>query len=116
MTKTLSLDAMPARERQRREQAWLVQAAVAHVTGVSLRELCAETRRRSNVALARQMAMYLSHVVFAMSRAEVAELFGRDRSTAKHAFRRIEELREDPELDRTLCSLEAMLRRTGRLS
>ena len=46
--------------------------------------------------------MYLSHVVFHISLSEVATAFGRDRSTAAHAFHRIEEMREDPELDRTL--------------
>jgi len=98
-----------------REQTWLVLTAVAHITGVALKDLCAVTRSRPKAAFARQIAMYLSHVVFAMSRSEVGRMFGRDPSTAAHAFRRIEELREDPELDRMLSWLEAMLRRAGRL-
>jgi chromosomal replication initiation ATPase DnaA len=97
-----------------REQAWLVQAAVSHVTGVGLKDLCANTRRRPKAAFARQIAMYLSHIVFKMSPAEVARVFGRHPSTVAYAFRRIEELREEPELDRTLDWLEAMLRRAGR--
>ncbi|MDE2112181.1 MAG: chromosomal replication initiator DnaA [Alphaproteobacteria bacterium] len=99
---------------QVREQTWLVQVTVSRVTGVALRDLFAQTRRPPKVALTRQIAMYLSHVVFEMSQTEVALGFGRDRSTVAYAFRRIEELREDPELDRTLEWLEAMLRRTGR--
>ncbi|MGC9954128.1 MAG: helix-turn-helix domain-containing protein [Rhizomicrobium sp.] len=97
-----------------REQAWLVQAAVAHVSGVALKDLCATTRRPPKAAFARQIAMYLSHIVFKMSPAEVARVFGRDPSTVGYALRRIEELREDPEVDRTLDWLEAMLRRAGR--
>jgi chromosomal replication initiation ATPase DnaA len=97
-----------------REQTWLVQAAVAHVTGVALSDLCASTRRPPRAAFARQIAMYLSHVVFHMRLCDVARAFDRDRSTVVHAFRRIEELREDPEFDRTLAWLEAMLRRTAR--
>ena len=97
-----------------REQAWLVQATVAHVTGVALKDLCARTRRPPKAALARQIAMYLSHIVFKMSPAEVARVFGRDPSTVAYALRRIEELREDPSLDRTLDWLEAMLNRAGR--
>jgi chromosomal replication initiation ATPase DnaA len=96
------------------EQTWLVQAAVAHVTGVALKDLCAATRSRPRAAFARQLAMYLSHVVFRLSLTEVAIAFGRDPSTAAHAFRRIEEMREDPEFDRTLNWLEAMLRRTAK--
>ena len=97
-----------------REQAWLVQAAVAHVSGVALKDLCATTRRPPKAALARQIAMYLCHIVFKMSPAEVARIFGRDPSTVKYALGRIEEMREEPELDRTLDWLEAMLRRAGR--
>ncbi len=97
-----------------REQAWLVQAAVAHLTGVALKDLCATTRRRPKAAFARQIAMYLCHIVFRMSPTEVSRVFGRDPSTVVHALRRIEELREEPELDRTLDWLEAMLRRAGR--
>ena len=97
-----------------REQAWLVQATVAHVYGVALKDLCATTRCRPKAALARQIAMYLCHVEFEISVAEVARAFGRHPTTAAHAVRRIEELREDPELDRALGWLEAMLRRAGR--
>ena len=97
-----------------REQVWLVQAAVAHLTGVALKDLCATTRRPPKVAFARQIAMYLSHIVFRISPAEVARIFGRDPSTVTYALHRIEELREEPDLDRMLDWLEAMLHRAGR--
>jgi len=97
-----------------RERAWLVQAAVAHSTGVALKDLCARTRRPPKAAFARQIAMYLSHIVFRMSASEVARAFGRDPSTVIYALRRIEELREDPALDRTLDWLEEMLNRAAR--
>jgi chromosomal replication initiation ATPase DnaA len=96
-----------------REQAWLVQVTVSHVTGVALKELCARTRGHPKAAFARQVAMYLCHVVLEMNLTDVARAFGRDRSTAAYAFRHIEELREDPEHDRTLIWYEAMLRRSG---
>ena len=99
-----------------RERAWLVQATVAHVSGVALKDLCARTRRGPKVAFARQIAMYLSHIVFEMSLRQVARAFGRDRSTAAHAIRRIEELREDPEVDRMLGLLETLLLRAERMS
>ena len=99
-----------------KERAWLVQATVAHVTGVALKDLCARTRRGPKVAFARQIAMYLSHIVFEMNQRQVARAFGRDRSTAAHAIRHIEELREDPEVDRMLGLLEALLMRAEELS
>jgi len=97
-----------------RERAWLVQATVAHVYGVALKDLCATTRNHPKAALARQIAMYLCHVEYEISVAEVARIFGRHSTTATYAVRRIEELREDPDLDRALGWLEAMLRRAGR--
>ena len=114
MRKSVAVDDDVLDGAPRCEQAWLVQVIVAHVAGVALTELCASKRSRPRAAFARQVAMYLSHVVFAMNLSQVARAYGRDRSTALHAFRRIEELREDPGFDRTLALLEAMLRQAAR--
>ena len=94
-------------------RASIAQALVAHVYGVTLADMRAATRGQPRAALARQIAMYLSRVVFEMSLGEVAHAFGRDRSTASHAFHHIEDLRDDPELDRTLGYLETLLRGTA---
>lgn len=91
------------------EQVWLVQATVSHVMGVTLSDLCATTRRHPQAAFARQIAMYLCHIVFEMGISEAARAFGRDPSTVTHALRRIEELREDSEFDMSLTKIEAML-------
>ncbi len=91
------------------EQAWLVQVTVAQVTGLEMKDICATTRSPPKVALARQVAMYLCHIVFNASLVDVAKAFGRDSSTVMYALSRIEELREEPEFDRTLDWLEAML-------
>ena len=97
------------RTAAKNEQVWLVQATVSHVMGVSLRELCATTRRRPQAAFARQIAMYLCHIVFEIGISESARAFGRDPSTVTHALRRIEEMREDGEFDATLTTIETML-------
>ena len=55
--------------------------------------------------------MYLAHVTFGLSYAEVGRAFGRDRTTAAHACRLIEDRREDPDLDTALADLEHVLRR-----
>lgn len=88
----------------------LTQAVVAHTYGVALEELRAATRKTPRAARARQVAMYLSHVVLHLSLREVAEAFGRDRSTASYACHHIEDLREDPAIDRTLGWLESFVR------
>ena len=88
----------------------IAQRVVAQAFGVTVGEIRASTRRQPHVALARQIAMYLSHVVFKMSLAQVAEAFGRHRSTASHALHLVENLRDDPQLDRTVGYLEALLR------
>ena len=91
-------------------RAGMTQIVVAHAYGVTIDELRAPKRGARRAALARQVAMYLAHVVFSMNMASVARGFGRDRSTAFHAIQRVEEMREDPELNRTLGWLEATLR------
>lgn len=91
-------------------QVGVAQIMVAHVYGVPLDSLMAGTRRDRRAAEARQVAMYLAHVVFRMSLGAVARGFGRDRTTARHACRHVEAMREDPERDRLLGWLEMALR------
>ena len=86
---------------------------VAQVYGVDLQDMQSKKRSDPRTALARQIAMYLSHIVFRMSFAESGMAFGRDRSTACHALHHVEDMREDPELDRTLTQLETLLRTTA---
>jgi chromosomal replication initiation ATPase DnaA len=90
--------------------AGVTQILVAQAYGVTLEEMRAATRRTSQTAFARQVAMYLAHVVFSMSIGDVAQAFARDRSTVCYAVQRVEALREDPDLDRTLGWLESLLR------
>lgn len=91
-------------------RAGVTQILVAQAYGVTLEEMRAATRRTSQIAFARQIAMYLTHIVFSMSIGDVAQAFARDRSTVCYAVQRVEALREDPDLDRTLGWLETLLR------
>ena len=88
----------------------LARMMAAKAYEVPLEEVAAATRRNPRAAFARQVAMYLAHVVFGMKMSEIACEFGRDRTTASHACHRIEDLRDDPDLDRLLGWLEAQLR------
>jgi chromosomal replication initiation ATPase DnaA len=83
-----------------------IDSAVAAVFEVEAHHLKGSTRGSTRTAFARQVAMYLAHVVCGLSLSEVGRLFARDRTTAAHACRRVEDRRDDPELDRRLEHLE----------
>lgn len=83
-----------------------VEAAVSQVFGVMVDDLRRTSRGRARVALARQVAMYLSHVGFGLSLTEVGRLFERDRTTVAHACTVVEDRRDDATFDRTLELLE----------
>ena len=57
-------------------------------------------------AFARQIAMYLAHVGFGLSMAEVGRAFGRDRTTVVHACHLIEDRRDEVRFDQMLDHLE----------
>ena len=83
-----------------------IDPAVAAVFGVEIGVLRATTRGSPRAAFARQVAMYLAHVVCGLSLTEVGALFRRDRTTVAHACIVVEDGRDDPELDRRLEHLE----------
>jgi len=83
-----------------------IEKTVAIIFHVPESELRAPTRRKANTALARQVAMYIAHVGCGMNYSQVGRLFGRDRTTAAHACRLIEDRRDDPAFDLSLDYLE----------
>lgn len=91
-------------------RARLALQTVAYALQVAPEEIDAPTRGSSRAALARQVAIYLTHVAFELSLARTAFAFGRDRSTAAYACHRIEDRRDDPRFDAFLDDLEACLR------
>lgn len=83
-----------------------IEVTVSAALGVSSVELQARTRRSATIAFARQIAMYLAHVVYGMSLTESGRLFGRDRTTAAHACCIVEDRRDDPFFDHLVYQLE----------
>lgn len=79
-----------------------IELAVTWVFGVRHCDIVRATRGRARVALARQVAMYLAHVVFGLSLTQVGLVFGRDRTTVAHACSVIEDRRDDACFDRAL--------------
>jgi chromosomal replication initiation ATPase DnaA len=67
--------------------------------------------RRATVALARHVAMYLLHTLYGFSFTLIGAHFSRSRKTVAHACAVIENLRDDPAMDRVLSTLESALGR-----
>ncbi|MEM6414986.1 MAG: helix-turn-helix domain-containing protein [Pseudomonadota bacterium] len=75
----------------------------------SLGRLTMSSRQKANVAFARQIAMYLSHIVGQLSMREVSIEFEREPSTVVYACQAIEELRDKPIFERQMQFLEEAL-------
>jgi chromosomal replication initiation ATPase DnaA len=86
-----------------------VIALVANRKRIPLRLLVNHARCRAATARARQLAMYLSHVVYGHTMVEVGEAFGRDRTTVSHACALIEDMRDDDGFDAEVSALEEEL-------
>lgn len=77
---------------------------------VAAADIRAPTRERARAAFARQVAMYLAHVIGQLTTVDIAAHFARDRSTVSHACASIEERRESPLFDKQFEVLEAEMR------
>lgn len=78
---------------------------------VSVFDLKAKKRRRAHVSYARQIAMYLAHVVGQLTLGEISRAFERDRTTVGYACHIVEDRRDSPLFDRQIEALEAEMRR-----
>ncbi len=90
--------------------ARMAKEIVCEAYGISHAQLHAQHRGNNRLALARQTAMYLAHVVGQLTLAEVAAIFNRDRSTVSHACINIEDRRDSPIVDLQTDYLEKRLR------
>lgn len=61
------------------------------------------------VALTRQVAIYLAHTRLGLTFSAAGAMFDRDRTTAAHACRTVEDFRDDERFDETLGYLEKAL-------
>jgi chromosomal replication initiation ATPase DnaA len=95
--------------RDRRAARIIDLVAAAHA--VTPAEVLSRRRCSTEVAVARQLSMYLVHTLLGRNYQEVGVLFGRDRTTVSHACARTEDRREDKspfEVDVT--AIESILR------
>lgn len=87
----------------------LILAAVSDATGVRRQDFFAPSRRAMKTANARQLAMYLCHVLSGLTMTDVGAMFGRDRTTVSHACAQIEDSREDPQVEDQIQAIEAKI-------
>ena len=100
------MKAAAASDRRAEAVRYAVEPAVVAIFGVDVGDLRSSRRGSPQVAFARQVAMYLSHVVCRLSLSEIGAVFARDRSTVAHACGLVEDQRDDPILDAKLDCLE----------
>jgi chromosomal replication initiation ATPase DnaA len=88
-----------------------VVAIVAAAFGVRVADIHGTRRGGQDTAFARQVAMYLVHTRLGFSYVASGSLFGRDRTTAAHACRTVEDRREDSRIDGIVDCLERAIDR-----
>lgn len=77
---------------------------------VSVSKMMMATRQKASISMARQIAMYLCHVVGQLSLREIAVQFDREPSTISHACHVVEDRRDNPVFDRQIALLEEAMR------
>lgn len=88
----------------------LIETTVGQVFNILRQDLGSTNRGPARVALARQVAMYLTHVACGLTLTDVGRLFARDRTTVAHACAVVEDLRDDAKFDRVLELVELIVR------
>lgn len=91
-----------------------IRQGLASLVGAALsvapRAICGAERGTAEISHARQMALYLAHTTLGLTFTEAGRLFGRDRTTAAHACRRIEDQRDQARVDQLVACLERAAR------
>lgn len=100
---------MPTRQKDE-HQVRLAAGLTGFELGISAEQIMSGQAREHRIARARQITMYLSHVGLGLSLSRIASAFGRDRSTVAYGCHRIEDFRDDPDIDGWLDGLERRLR------
>ncbi|WP_083660227.1 helix-turn-helix domain-containing protein [Acuticoccus yangtzensis] len=99
----------PRKTIDRRIVRRMIEVTVAAALNLPVDELAAKTRRTAPIAFARQISMYCAHVTFGWSLTEAGAVFSRDRTTAAHACRVVEDRRDCPRIDAVVTAVEEQL-------
>ncbi len=90
-------------------EVFLLTQLVAQERHVAMTNMLRRSRGSGHAAAARQLAIYMAHIVLERPQDIVAELFQRDRTTVAHAVQSIEDHRDDPRLEAEIARIEARL-------
>jgi chromosomal replication initiation ATPase DnaA len=90
----------------RRSTVRFLESIVACAFDVPVEVMRSARRGPAPVAFTRQVAIYLAHTRLGLSFSAAGALFHRDRTTAAHACRTVEDCRDNPRFDKTLDYLE----------
>lgn len=82
---------------------------VSNRRSVTLSNLLAPSRSPEPIALSRQIAMYLMHIMLGRNLTQVGQFFARDRTTVAHACAKIEDMRDDHAFDQDIMWFEDRL-------
>jgi chromosomal replication initiation ATPase DnaA len=93
-----------------RRRADLVRQVVAVRLGVPAEAITGAPRLAPPALRARRVSLYLSHVALGWQLERVGHAFGVNRQTAAVACRRIEDARDEPDLDALLEQMEDAIR------
>jgi ATPase involved in DNA replication initiation len=90
-------------------QCALVLHVVSRAYDISPYLILHPKRCMATTALARQLSMYLAHVLLGRQFKEVGRVFGRDRTTVSYACAKVEDMRDDPRFEDELADLERQI-------
>lgn len=106
---TEALKDLVAESNNRELSIGLIQEVVANYYNLTVDDL-KSARRTRNVALPRQIAMYLSRSLTSASLPKIGEEFNKDHTTVMHAYSKIEDAsKKDPELSTTIDNIKKKL-------
>ena len=101
-------DLDPAHLSRQRLLGMVVRQLTLEVLSLTGHDPEAGSASRRLMSHVRQIAMYVCHVAYSMPQAEIALVFGRDRSTVRHACHIVEDRRDDPAFDTLVSIIERM--------
>ncbi|QLF69813.1 chromosomal replication initiator DnaA [Peteryoungia desertarenae] len=102
------VDIDPAHLSHQRLLGMVVRQLTLEVLSLTGQDPEAGSASRRLMSHVRQIAMYVCHVAYSMPQAEIALVFGRDRSTVRHACHIVEDRRDDPAFDTLVSIIERM--------
>ena len=100
---------MSVQDRARIAQRHIAKTAIDLVCDayeVSPTLVLAAGRSQAHISLARQVAIYIAHVVGQLNLTQLSEEFNRDRSTVSHACHIVEDRRDSILFDKQMSFLE----------